>query len=222
MNRSLRWRILSLQAALVVILGFAAGVAFWASNYVQSQVSTQLTAQEISFPAANSAEITALPAADATAMRQYAGQKLTTGPQAEVWANDFIRIHLSSMPTYEQASAAARANPTSAKDAATLNTVFTGTMLRGTLLNAYGWWSVGTYTFYAAIGLTIAAIAVLGALAFELVLWRRQANAPEATAIPVPAGSALAPVADAVVGIPRAAVTVPAGDGVAQLTEQKS
>ena len=67
-------------------------------------MTTQLAAQNITFPAYNSASIMALPAVDAAAMNQYAGQKLTTGPQAEVWANDFMKVHLSEMPTYDAAA----------------------------------------------------------------------------------------------------------------------
>jgi hypothetical protein len=140
-------------------------------------VTTQLTAQNITFPAANSPEITVLPAVDAAAMRQYAGEVMTTGPQAEVWADNFIKVHLSAMPTYDAASGIARANPTNAKDAATVTTVFEGTMLRGTLLNAYGWWSLGTYTGFAGIGLAIAAFAVLCTMVFELSRWRADARA---------------------------------------------
>jgi len=191
MTRTLRYRILALQAGLVVILGFCAGFAFWASSYVQSQVSTQLTAQGIVFPAANSPEITALPKADAAAMRQYAGQTLTTGPQAEVWANDFMRIHLLAMPTYDQAATIARAHPTNAADQATWNTVFMGTTDRAMLLNAYGWWTVGTYTSFAAIGLAVAAFAVLVALGFELwrfsVAAREEKSAPASLPVPAPA-----------------------------------
>jgi len=177
MSKALRWRVLVLQAGLIVNLGAVAGFTLWASSYVQSSVTTQLAAQNITFPAYNSASIKALPAVDATAMNQFAGQKLTTGPQAEVWANNFMKVHLSAMPTYDAASAAARANPTNAKDAATLTTVFEGTMLRGTLLNAYGWWSLGTYTGFAGIGLAIAAFAVLCTMVFELSRWRADARA---------------------------------------------
>jgi hypothetical protein len=41
-------------------------------------------------------------------------------------------------------------------------------MLRATLLNSWGWWTLGTYTTYAGIGLLIAALGVLGAVAFEV------------------------------------------------------
>src|ERR1019366_9564235 len=161
MTKALRWRILVLQAGLVLILGFVARFAFLAAAFTHSSVTAQLATQNITFPAANSAEITVLPAVDAVAMRQYAGDVMTTGPQAEVWADNFIKVHLSEMPTYDAASGLARANPNSTVDAQTRAPVFQGPPLRGMLLNAYGWWTVGTYSLYAAIALTIAAGVVL-------------------------------------------------------------
>ena len=56
-------------------------------------------------------------------------------------------------------------------------TVFEGTTLRSMLLNAYGWWTLGTYTLFAGIGLTIAAFAVLCTFVFELSRWRVDARA---------------------------------------------
>ena len=55
-------------------------------------------------------------------------------------------------------------------------TLFTGEMLRGTLLNSWGWWTFGVYTTYAAVGLMIAALGVLGALVFELFIAEAQAR----------------------------------------------
>jgi len=133
MTKALRWRVFTLQAGLIVVFGALAGFTLWASSYVQSSVTTQLAAQDIIFPAANSPEITVLPAVDAAAMRQYAGQLLTTGPQAEVWANNFMKVHLSAMPTYDAAATLARANPTSTADQATWETVFMGTTDRSML-----------------------------------------------------------------------------------------
>ncbi|MGA3184700.1 MAG: hypothetical protein ABSE52_08910 [Candidatus Dormibacteria bacterium] len=189
MTKALRWRVLVLQAGLVLILGFVAGFAFWAAGFTHNSVTTQLAAQNITFPAANSAEITSLPAVDAAAMRQYAGDVMTTGPQAEVWADNFIKVHLSEMPTYDAASGLARANPTSTVDAQTEATVFQGTTLRSMLLNAYGWWTVGTYALYAAIGLTIAAGVVLLTFIFELWRWRVEARGTVPATVPAPAFS---------------------------------
>ena len=194
MTNGMRWRVLVLQAGLIGILVFCAGFLFWGNSFIHNQITTELTAQQIFFPPANSAAVTALPAADATAMNVYGGQQLTTGDQAKVYANSFIGVHLSEVAggqTYSQMSAKAQANPTDTKIAGQVNTLFKGEMLRGTLLNAYGWWTIGTYALYAAIGLGVAALAVLGAFALEIVLWVRQRQkvavpfaAPKPKAIP--------------------------------------
>jgi len=177
MTNGLRWRVLVLQAGLIGILVFCAGFLFWGNSFIHNQITTELTAQQIYFPAVNSAAITALPAADATAMNAYGGQQLTTGDQAKVYANSFIGVHLSEIAggqTYSQMSAKAQANPTDTKIAGQVATLSKGEMLRGTLLNAYGWWTIGTYALYAAIGLAAAALVVLGAAALEIFLWVRQ------------------------------------------------
>ena len=179
MTTGMRWRILVLQVGLIGIIGFVAGFAFWGSSFATNQVSSQLAAQKISFPAANDASIKALPAADAAAMRVYAGQQLTTGAQAETYADHFIAVHLNEIgggQTYSQLSAAAQADPTNTKLAGEVATIFKGTTLRGMLLNAYGWGEIGTIAGYAAIGLAIAALAVLGAFLFEIFSWRKHAS----------------------------------------------
>ena len=194
MTNGLRWRVFVLQAGLIGILVFCAGFLFWGNSFIHNQITTELTAQQIYFPAANSRAIAALPAADATAMNVYGGQQLTTGEQAKVYANSFIGVHLSEVAggqTYSQMSAKAQANPTDTKIAGQVNTLFKGETLRGLLLNAYGWWTIGTYALYAAIGLAAAALVVLGAFSLEIFLWVRQRQnvavpftAPKREAIP--------------------------------------
>lgn len=178
MTAGLRWRVLVLQVGLIGILAFCAGFLFWGNSFIHNQITTELTAQQIFFPAANSQAITALPnASDQAAMNQYGGQQLTTGEQAKVYANSFINVHLSEVAgglTYSQMSAKAMANPTDQKIAGQVATLFKGETLRGLLLNAYGWWTIGTYALYAAIGLAVAAFAVLVAFAVEIYLWIRQ------------------------------------------------
>lgn len=173
-----------LQVGLIGILAFCAGFLFWGNAFIHDQISTQLTAQQIYFPPAGNQAITALPSADATAMTQYAGLQLTNGDQAKVYANNFINVHLNEVAggqTYAQMSAKAMADPTNTKIAGQVATLFKGETLRGLLLNAYGWWTIGTYALYAAIGLAIAAFAVLVAFAFEVFLWvgeRRKVKVP--------------------------------------------
>jgi hypothetical protein len=176
MTTGLRWRVFVLQVGLIGILAFVAGFAFWASSFATGQVHDNLAAQKISFPAANSPAITALPAADAAAMKVYAGQALTTGPQAETYADHFIAVHLNKIgggQTYSQVSALAQAAPTNTALAGEVQTLFRGETLRGLLLNSYGWSQIGSYAFYAAIGLAVAAFAVLLAFFFEIFSWRQ-------------------------------------------------
>ena len=133
MTSGLRWRIFVLQVGLIGILAFVSGFAFWASNFATSTVHDQLAAQQIYFPAAGSTAITSLPKVDAAAVSQYAGQELLTGAQAQVYANNFINVHLSEIAngqTYSQLSTAAQADPTNTKLAGEVATIFKGTTSR--------------------------------------------------------------------------------------------
>jgi hypothetical protein len=185
MTTTMRRRVVVLQVGLIGILVFCAGFLFWGNSFIHNQISTELTAQQIYFPAADNKAIASLPSADAAAMSVYGGQQLTTGAQAQVYANSFIGVHLSEVAgglTYSQMSAKAIANPTDQKMAGQVATLFKGETLRGLLLNAYGWWTIGTYALYAAIGLALAAFAVLVALAFEIFLAIRE---PRKVKVPV-------------------------------------
>jgi hypothetical protein len=177
MTTAMRWRVFVLQVGLIGILAFCAGFLFWGNSFIHNQISSELTAQQIYFPAADNKAITSLPNTDAAAMSVYAGQQLTTGEQAQVYANHFIAVHLQEIAggqTYSQVSARAMANPTDTKLAGQVQTLFRGETLRGLLLNAYGWWTIGSYALYAAIGLAVAVFAVFVALAFEVLLWIRE------------------------------------------------
>src|SRR5262249_26446169 len=80
--------------ALTAVLLVAGVLLAWGHSFVTNDVHSQLSAQKIVFPAANSPEIKALPAADAAAMRVYAGQMMTTGAQAQAYSDHFIAVHL--------------------------------------------------------------------------------------------------------------------------------
>jgi hypothetical protein len=97
-------------------------------------------------------------------MRQYGGQQLTTGAQAEVYAGHFIASHLKAIgggKTYAQLSAEAIAQPANATLAAQVATVFKGETLRGLLLNAYAFGTMGMIAGIAAIAAFIAAAVML-------------------------------------------------------------
>ncbi len=183
MNTALRWRVIILQVGLFGILSFVAGFAFWANSFSHGMVHDQLSAQQIFFPAAGSK---ALDPKEFPDLQQYAGQQLVNGDQAKAYADGFIGRHLKGVAngqTYSQVSAASLANPQDQKLAAQTQTLFRGETLRGLLLNAYGWWTIGQYAFYAAIGLTVAAVAVFLALLFEL--WRWWVAAGQKKAAPI-------------------------------------
>ena len=144
----------SVGVLLAIVLLVAGGLLLYGYNFVNDQVTQQLTEQQIVFPAADSAAIKALPPDDAAAMKQYAGQLMTTGAQAKTYADHFIAVHLKEIgggKTYSQLSAEALANPTDQKLAAQADTVFKGTTLRGLLLNAYAFWQIGQIALIAAI-----------------------------------------------------------------------
>jgi hypothetical protein len=154
-------------AGLLLIIGivFTSNASF-ANDYVEQQLSQQnitfkpldtLTPEEKAKPG----------------LVKYAGQKLTTGKQAEVYANEFIGLHLQSTAdgkTYAELGAVqtalraqiAEAQKTGASNLADLQkqltevtaqreTVFKGETLRGLLLTSYGFSEFGTKAAQAAM-----------------------------------------------------------------------
>jgi hypothetical protein len=137
---------------IVVALLIAGSLATWGYNFANSSVHTQLAQQQIVFPAKGSPALAS--AKIGPYLDQYAGQQLTTGAQAEAYADHFIAVHLSDMPyngVYSKVSAAAIANPKDATLTAEVQTTFQGTTLRGLLLEAYAFSVFATIALWAAI-----------------------------------------------------------------------
>lgn len=158
--------------ALTAILLVAGGLLMWGNNFANNAVHSQLAAQKIYFPTTSNPEFKALPASDAAAMRVYAGQLMTTGAQAQTYADHFIAVHLREIGgglTYSQLSAKSMAQPTNAKLAGQVATVFKGTTLRSMLLTAYAFWQFGEIALIAAIASFVGAALML-VLSF-LGLW---------------------------------------------------
>ena len=176
-------------AVIVVVLVIAGGFLAWGHSFVNSNVHDQLAQQQIYFPPA-AAFKAAKPGTEITpsmipSVSLYAGQQLLTGQQAKVYANDFIKVHLSEMPyggVYSKASAAAMANPKNAQLQTLVGTIFKGTTLRGLLLEAYAFSTVGTIMLYGAIAAFVSAaiLAVLVGLGF----WHASRTAPEKDLLP--------------------------------------
>ena len=140
------------------------------ANFANDYVKTQLTAQQISFKPA--AALSAEERQSACLVR-YAGQQLTTGKQAECYANEFIGLHLKSTAggkTYSQlgdvqsdlrakVAAAQKANDPALADlqkqlsevSGQRDTVFKGESLRGLLLTSYGFSEFGVKAGQAAL-----------------------------------------------------------------------
>ncbi|HVB70263.1 MAG TPA: hypothetical protein VND83_02010 [Acidimicrobiales bacterium] len=175
---------------MVVVLLVAGGLLMWGYNFTSNSVRTQLAQQQIVFPPkaafAHPVVGTEITPSMIGTVSKYAGQPLTTGAQAEVYANDFIGVHLAEIgggKTYAQLSAAAMALPKGSpaynSAEATVQTVFQGTTLRGLLLEAYGFGTMGTIALIAGVSSFI--LAGLMALLVAFGFWhaRRTDEAKE-------------------------------------------
>jgi len=153
---------------LTVFLLVAAALLNWGYSFANQSVTDQLSAQKITFPAADSDGLKALPEEDREFIEPFAGLPLTTGEQAKAYALHYIGSHVKNIAggkTYSEVSgealaksAQAKANPNDtalAEEAATLmgqrQTLFMGETLKGLLLNAFAFWQVGQIAMYAAV-----------------------------------------------------------------------
>jgi len=161
--------------ALAGLLLIAGLVLTSNANFANDYVKTQLSEQQITFKTAGT--LTAEEKQSACLV-QYAGQQLTTGKQAECYANEFIGLHLKSIAggkTYAQIGdmqtdlkAQIAALPKDDPAAANLQkqltdltaqreTVFKGETLRGLLLTSYGFSEFGAKAAQAALVAYLAA-----------------------------------------------------------------
>ena len=153
-------------AALLLIMG----IVFTSNaNFAKDYVSDQLSQQNITFKTADT--LTA-EEKKSDCVVKYAGQKLTTGKQAECYANEFIGLHLKSTAdgaTYADLGTPQSKLRTQVADAkknndpnlasledqltevtAQRDTLFKGETLRGLLLTSYGFSEFGTKAAQAA------------------------------------------------------------------------
>lgn len=182
--------LISVGAVVTVAFLVAAVLLTWGSNFSKNYVTDELTSQNISFPAA--AE---LKTEGRTDLLKWADHKVNTGPEAEAYAS-FINGHLKGIAdgkTYadlggpqfaaQDAVTAAKAGGASAAQVAELQgkldvikgqrtTLFTGETLRGLLLTAFAWSTVGRIAGYAAIA-AFAAGGLMLVLVF-LGLWHHR------------------------------------------------
>jgi hypothetical protein len=191
MNRRVFDKLVSFGGVLIVVVLVVAGsLLLIGANFANSNVHNQLAQQDITFPS-QAAFAHPVPGTEITpsmvgTVSKYAGEQLTTGQQAAVYANDFIAVHLREIgggKTYAQLSAAAMALPKGsaayAAAEAKVQTVFQGTTLRGLLLEAYGFSVMGEIaTWGAVVSFILAGLMALLVL-FGIVHARRTDEAKE-------------------------------------------
>ncbi|NES16409.1 MULTISPECIES: hypothetical protein [Micromonospora] len=164
-------------AVLLLVVGI---VLTTNANFANNYVHDQLAAQHISFKPAN-----ALTDEEkkSECLREYAGQQLTTGKQAECYANEFIGLHLKAISggkTYadlggpesalkQQVAQAEQAKAANLPDlqkqlaqvSAQRDTVFKGESLRGMLLTSYGFSEFGRKAEQGALAMYLGAALLL-------------------------------------------------------------
>ncbi len=175
-------------AVVAAVLIVAGALLTWGNNFAEDYVSDELTSQQIFF----SEDI----ADERPDLADFAGQQVTTGPQAEAYAS-YINGHLEETAgglTYaemggpaREAQAAVTEAQESGADEATIaelqatadelqgqrDTLFKGETLRGLLLSTFAWSTIGRIAGIAAVVAFIAAGVMILLVAAGLVhRWR--------------------------------------------------
>ena len=146
-------------AALLLIFG---GLLNFGAAFANDSVQTQLANQNISFPIE-----AGLPSETRDQLAKWAGKQVTTGEMARDYSDLFIWEHMKASATavmgkpatYSEVSAeymsAVRGGSQDADRVAKLSelrdTLFMGNTLRGMLLEAYAFGTMGVIAGYAAI-----------------------------------------------------------------------
>ena len=170
-----------LLAGLLLVLGL---VLQNQANFAKDYVHNQLSAQKITFTPKAGLQ----PDENAACLTSNAGKPLTTGKQAECYANNYIAVHLAAIndgKTYsetsgesralsDKAAAATKAGSADATDLTTqakvldgkVQTLFRGETLRGLLLTSYGFSIFGERAQQAAwVCVAVAFVLFLAAIA---------------------------------------------------------
>ena len=152
---------------LSVFLFVAAALLNWGASFTDESVATQLSQQKITMPDKDSAGFKALSEEAQTALTPFSNMPLTTGEQAQAYADFYIGSHLKGIAAgkvYSEvsgmalaASAKSKAEPANialATEAGILmgqrTTLFMGETLRGLLLYSFAFWQIGQIAMYAA------------------------------------------------------------------------
>ena len=163
---------------LSVFLFVAAALLNWGASFADQSVATQLSQQKITMPDKDSAGFKSLPQDAQDVLAPFSKLPLTTGKQAQAYADYYIGSHLKGVAggkVYSEVSGAAlaasaksKADPTNAAlatEAANLmgqrTTLFMGETLRGLLLYSVAFWQIGQIAMYAAWAAAIGGVVML-------------------------------------------------------------
>jgi len=170
--------------ALAAFLFVAAGLLNWGATFANDSVKTQLENQNISFPA-----VETMPEATKDQLAKWAEQKVTTGEMARDYSDLYIWEHMKASSiavagvplTYSEASGKymgmIRGGTGTAEEitkyADLRETLFMGNTLRGMLLQAYAFGTLGVIAGYSAIAAFTGGVLMLLLSIAGLVHFRR-------------------------------------------------
>jgi hypothetical protein len=157
---------------LTVFLFVAAGLLNWGASFAQDSVKSQLENQNISFPAAE-----AMPEATKDQLAKWANMQVVTGEMARDYSDLYIWEHMKGSSiaavgkpaTYSEVSGMymglVRGGSSDTAQIAKLGelrqTLFMGNTLRGMLLEAYAFGTMGVIAGYGAIAALVGGLLML-------------------------------------------------------------
>ena len=157
---------------LTVFLFVAAGLLNWGASFAQDSVKSQLENQNISFPAAE-----AMPEATKDQLAKWANMQVVTGEMARDYSDLYIWEHMKGSSiaavgkpaTYSEVSGMymglVRGGSSDSAQIAKLGdlrqTLFMGNTLRGMLLEAYAFGTMGVIAGYGAIAALVGGLVML-------------------------------------------------------------
>ena len=153
---------------MAVVLAVAGALLIYASSFVADNVKEQLSQQNITMPVAAALETQD----QKDALLQYAGHTMEYGAQAKAFADHYILVHMNTQAnnkTYSEVSAEymkavkdPNADPAQVTALGDLRqSLFMGNTLRGLLLNAYAFGTMGTIALWAGIASFVGAALLL-------------------------------------------------------------
>jgi hypothetical protein len=162
----------AIGAGITVFLFVSAALLNWGATFAEDSVRSQLENQNISFPAAE-----AMPEATASKLAKWAEMKVTTGEMARDYSDLYIWEHMKASAiaaigkpaTYSEVSGMymglVRGGSTDTAQITKLGelrqTLFMGNTLRGMLLEAYAFGTMGVIAGYGALAALIGGVLML-------------------------------------------------------------